>query len=43
MGFFGEVDRALQAVVLYGALLAIIVGVARFRKENVFLLERQSL
>ncbi len=43
VGFFGEVDRALQAVVLYGALLAIIVTVARFRKENVFLLERQSL
>ena len=43
VGFFGTVDRALQAVVLYGALLAIIVTVARFRKENVFLLERQSL
>ncbi len=43
VGLFGTVDRAVQALVLYGALLAIIVAVARFRKENVFLLERQSL
>jgi branched-subunit amino acid ABC-type transport system permease component len=43
VGFFGDVDRAVEALVLYGALLAIIVTVARFRKENVFLLERQSL
>lgn len=43
IGFFGTVDRAVQALVLYGSLLAIIVAVARFRRENVFLLERQSL
>jgi branched-subunit amino acid ABC-type transport system permease component len=43
IGVFGTVDRAVQTLVLYGSLLAIIVAVARFRRENVFLLERQSL
>lgn len=43
VGFFGDVGRPMAAIVLYGSLLAIIVAVARFRRENVFLLERQSL
>jgi branched-chain amino acid transport system permease protein len=43
VGLFGTVDRAVQTLVVYGALMAIIVTVAKFRRENVFLLERQSL
>jgi len=43
VGFFGEVSLPVQAVVLYGALLSIIVVVARLRRDTFFLLERQSL
>lgn|GEM_PF-1066442 len=43
VGFFGEVSLPVQAVVLYGLLLATIVAVARLRRESFFLLERQSL
>jgi branched-subunit amino acid ABC-type transport system permease component len=43
VGFFGEVSLPVQAVVLYGLLLTIIVVVARMRRDSFFLLERQSL
>jgi branched-chain amino acid transport system permease protein len=43
VGFFGEVTLPVQAVVLYGLLLTIIVVVARLRRDSFFLLERQSL
>jgi branched-chain amino acid transport system permease protein len=43
IGFFGEVTLPVQAVVLYGLLLTIIVVVARLRRDSFFLLERQSL
>lgn len=43
VGFFGDVSPPLQAVVLYGLLLSIIVVAARLRRDSFFLLERQSL
>jgi branched-subunit amino acid ABC-type transport system permease component len=43
VGFFGQVSLPVQAVVLYGLLLTIIVVVARLRRDAFFLLERQSL
>jgi branched-subunit amino acid ABC-type transport system permease component len=43
IGFFGVVSLPETAVVEYGLLLAVIVGIARLRRESFFLLERQSL
>jgi branched-subunit amino acid ABC-type transport system permease component len=43
IGFFGVVSLPETAVVEYGLLLAVIVAVARLRRESFFLLERQSL
>jgi hypothetical protein len=42
-GLFGDVRRDVAAVVLYGSLFLIIVIAARFSRERVFLLDRQSL
>jgi branched-subunit amino acid ABC-type transport system permease component len=43
VGFYGDVKLSTQAVILYGLLLSIIVTVATLRREQFFLLERQSL
>ncbi|MGQ0465726.1 MAG: branched-chain amino acid ABC transporter permease [Sporichthyaceae bacterium] len=39
IGFFGEVKLGLQAVFLYGSLLAAVVVTARLRRESFFLME----
>jgi branched-subunit amino acid ABC-type transport system permease component len=43
LGLFGDLSRPARALILYGGLFALIVAVARFRRDSVFLLERQSL
>lgn len=42
VGFFGEVKLGVQAVCLYGALLAAVVVTARLRRESFFLLESHA-